>query len=260
MTGPLTLPPRRAARPVDAGGVPVAVRRAGAGPVLLYLHGAGLAGRWLPLHEALAAGADVVAPDQPGCGATPARDRLRGLDDLVLHLDDLRRALGLTEPFHLAGHSFGGWLAAEFAAVYPHLVRSLTLVAPIGLAPPDGPALTVDPFAATPQELAALSFNDLPAVAAATARPAPAEAVYAHLMWQRPYSRRLPWRLRRVTCPALVLAAGGDRYVPPGVARRYRDLLPAARLHTVPGAGHALVVERPAVVAAHILGFVGAVR
>lgn len=35
--------------------------------------------------------------------------------------------------FHLIGYSFGGGLAANFASWFPHLVRSLVLVAPSGL-------------------------------------------------------------------------------------------------------------------------------
>jgi pimeloyl-ACP methyl ester carboxylesterase len=256
----LTMPPRLRPALVDVHGTPVAVRRRGAGPALLYLHGAGMAGHWLRFHETLAEVADVIAPDQIGCGGTPMQDWLRGFDDLVVHLDDLRSALGIAVPFDLVGYSFGGWVAAEFAVVYPHLVRSLVLVAPIGLGVTGGPALRVDPFAATPQELAAVTFNDFAGMArssGATAELYRERTVYGRLMWQRPYSRRLPRLLRRVTCPALVIAAGDDRYVPPSVARRYHELLPGSRLRTIDGAGHALVVERPDAVAAEIAAFLG---
>lgn len=38
--------------------------------------------------------------------------------------------------FHLLGYSLGGAIAADFAAYYPHLLRSLTLVCPGGLVRP----------------------------------------------------------------------------------------------------------------------------
>lgn len=148
----LTLPPVVGAQFVDVLGAPVAIRRRGAGLPLLYLHGAGLTGKWLQIHEALAGGADVIAPEHPGCGETPPQDWLRDLGDLVLHYDDLRRALGLHDRFDLVGYSLGGWIAAEFAAVFPGRVRSLTLIAPIGLTMPqprllrrvDCPALVIE--------------------------------------------------------------------------------------------------------------------
>jgi pimeloyl-ACP methyl ester carboxylesterase len=213
-----------------------------------------MSGRWLRFHEALAMGADVIAPDQIGCGDTPMPDWPGCFDDLVTHHDDLRSALGVEAPFDLAGHSFGAWLAAEFAVSYPHLVRSLVLIAPVGLNDPGAPALNVDPFATTPRELAAVTFNDF-ADAGAMVNLYREQTVYARLMWRRPYTWRLPRLLRRVTCPSLVIAAGADRYVPASVARRYCELLPAARFHTIEG-GHALVVERPDAVADLILAFI----
>ncbi|MFC5944028.1 alpha/beta fold hydrolase [Micromonospora harpali] len=256
----LRLPPPVRPDLVDVHGTPVAVRRRGVGPALLFLHGAGLAGRWLRFHELLARRADVVAPDQLGCGDTPMPDWLHGFDDLVTHYDDLRRTLGLHRPFDLVGYSFGGWVAAEFAVTYPHLVRALVLIAPVGLAPPDGPPVAVDPFAATDRELIELTMNDLPAVGAlpraARRRGLHADqAAYARLSWRRPYSQRLPRLLRRVTAPALVVVGGADRYVPVEVPRRYHRLLPDSRLAVVEAAGHALVVERTLAVADLVGGF-----
>ena len=75
---------------LDVAGTPVAVRRKGSGRPLLFLHGAGFTGQWLRFHEALAQGADVIAPEHVGFGGTPLQDWLDGFDDLVLHYDDLR--------------------------------------------------------------------------------------------------------------------------------------------------------------------------
>lgn len=198
----LTLPPLVDARFVDVLGSPVAVRRRGAGPPLLYLHGAGMTGKWLQIHEALAGGAEVIAPEHPGCGESPPQDWLRGVGDLVLHYDDLCRVLGLHERFDLVGYSLGGWIAAEFAATFPGRARSLTLIAPIGLAMPQ------------------------------------------------------PRLLRRVTCPALVIEGGADRFVPAESVRRYASLLPRAELRVIEGAGHLLVLEQPDAIAGAILSFI----
>src|SRR5437899_1249625 len=88
--------------------------------------------RWLPLYEALSRYGDVVVPEHPGFGETPLPDWLDGFDDLVLHYAELADLLELGR-FHLVGYSFGGWIAAELAAFYPERLRSLTLIAPLGL-------------------------------------------------------------------------------------------------------------------------------
>jgi alpha-beta hydrolase superfamily lysophospholipase len=84
-----------------------------------------------------AAGASVVVPDRRGSGMNAAA---RG--DTPNHrvlLEDLRRTVHQAQtlfprrPLHLIGISWGGKLATAFALRYPHLLRSLILVAP-GLA------------------------------------------------------------------------------------------------------------------------------
>ena len=124
--------PALEATTLDVAGTPVAVRRKGTGRPLLFLHGAGFTGQWLRFHEALAQGADVIAPEHVGFGGTPLQDWLDGFDDLVLHYDDLRATLGLDEPFDLVGYSLGGWIAAAYATFYPEKLRSLTLITPAG--------------------------------------------------------------------------------------------------------------------------------
>lgn len=77
----------------------------------------------------------LLLPDRPGHGKTPARGR-----------EDFERDAGLIAPLiaasgaHLVGHSYGGIAAIYLAAKHPERVRSLTLIeAPAyWLAPDDG--------------------------------------------------------------------------------------------------------------------------
>jgi len=147
------------ARMVDVAGVPVALRRRGRGRPLLFLHGAGFTGRWLRFHEALAQHADVIAPEHPGFGATPAQDWVDGFDDLVLHYDALRRTLGMDAPFDLVGYSLGGWIAARYATWFPERLRSLVLIVPAGLRVP-GKAPAADMFLMGPEQLVTTLFED----------------------------------------------------------------------------------------------------
>jgi pimeloyl-ACP methyl ester carboxylesterase len=246
---------------IDVAGNAVALRRRGAGRPLLFLHGAGFTGRWLRFHEALAQGADVIAPEHPGFGATPDQQWLESFDDLVLHYDDLRATLGLEEPFDLVGYSLGGWIAAAYAVTYPDQLRSLTLIVPAGLEPP-----LADPFAMLPEQLIATLFNDLSNVGEVMVDPEDLDvavhlyeeaSTLARLTWNPRYDRRLPRRLRRVSCPTLVVGAEDDRFVANAQADRFADLIAGARVQRIPGTGHALVIERPEETAKVILDFQG---
>ena len=68
---------------------PVDLLRAGSGPPLLYLHGAGGGGRWLTFQERLAERFDVLAPSHPGHGGSPAAEWIEHISDLAFHYLDL---------------------------------------------------------------------------------------------------------------------------------------------------------------------------
>jgi pimeloyl-ACP methyl ester carboxylesterase len=82
----------------------------------------------------------------------------------------------------------------------------------------------------------------------------------ARLIWNPRYSRKLPRRLRRVTCPALIVGAEHDRLVPDEACERYAEFLPDARVQRIAGTGHAIVVEQPEETARTILEFQEGVR
>jgi len=63
--------------------------RGGKGPPLLFLHGAGGAGVWLPFMSALSECYDVIVPDHPGFGRSDTPDWLDQLGVLGLELMDV---------------------------------------------------------------------------------------------------------------------------------------------------------------------------
>jgi len=240
----------------------VRVRRDGSGPPLLWLHGSHLADLWLPLHRHLARSLDVIAPTHPGFreGRPPAW--LSGLDDLALVYRQLLDALGLGR-VHVGGHALGGWLAAELAILAPDRVASLSLVAPFGLRVREAPI--ADFLSASPDRLADLVFSGMagdqanllgdPSDPDDFSRLYGEHGVTARLMWERRYDLRLERRLPLVTVPALVLAPRDDRLVPAAHAERWAELLPAGRVHAVPGP-HAAIVTSPGTCADAIAGHV----
>jgi pimeloyl-ACP methyl ester carboxylesterase len=256
-----------AAETVQVAGSPVAMRRRGSGEPLLYLHGAGFTGRWLRFHQALAAGADVIAPEHIGYGGTPMQDWLEDIGDLALHYDDLRATLGL-DRFHLVGYSLGGWIAAAYATLFPDRLRSLTMVTPIGIQVPGRPPFA-DLFCMEPAQLFGTVFNDqsnIGEVMVDVTDPDVAVALYeeqstlARLVWNPRYDRKMPRRLGRVSCPALVVGAENDRLVPNEAVDEYARHLPDARTTRIPGTGHGLIIEQPEATARAILEFQGGLR
>jgi pimeloyl-ACP methyl ester carboxylesterase len=259
--------PEVAAETVDVAGSPVSVRRRGTGEPLLFLHGAGFTGRWLRFHEALAGGAAVIAPEHVGFGGTPMQDWLQDIGDLVLHYDDLRATLGL-DRFHLVGYSVGGWVAAAYATLFPDRLRSLTLITPVGLQVPGKPPFA-DMFAMTPKQLFGTLFNDPTNIGEVMLDPTDPDVVVrvyeeqstlARLIWNPRYDRKLPHRLRRVSCPALVVGAEHDRLVPNEMSDRYAELIPGASTARIPGTGHAIVIEQPEATARVVLDFQAGAR
>jgi pimeloyl-ACP methyl ester carboxylesterase len=247
---------------LEVGDLRVAYRRKGMGEPTLYLHGAGMTRMWLPHLEALSQHVDVIAPEHPGYGATEMPEWLDGFEDLVIHYDELLDELGL-DRVHVVGYSLGGWLAADFAAFYPKRLKSLTLMVPAGLRIVGKPI--PNPVAMMPEAYFDLIFNDKTNMHQVLPDFESLEeivhqygegATLARLAWDVQYDLALERRLRRVTCPALVLEAEDDRLIPKEMADRYAEVLPNSRVVTIAGTGHALAVEQPEEVATAIADFI----
>jgi pimeloyl-ACP methyl ester carboxylesterase len=253
-------------RMIEVADTPTAVRRRGSGRPLLFLHGANFTGKWLPFHDEIAKRADVIAPDHIGFGATPFQEWLEGFDDLVLHYEEFRRLHGLDE-FDLVGYSLGGWIAAEYATFYPERVRRLVLIAPTGLRVPGKPVR--DPATMDTTQLFDVLFNDranIDQVLPDLSEPETVVSLYAEartvarLAWNPRHDPKLARRLRRITCPTLIIGAENDRFVPAEMCDLYAEFIPGAQLERIPRTGHALIVEQPAKVARIILDFLGGSR
>lgn len=70
----------------------------------------------------------VIAVDQLGTGASdrPTDPALWTIGRYVEETETVRRALGLGK-VHFLGHSWGGWLAIDYALTYPEALRTLIL-------------------------------------------------------------------------------------------------------------------------------------
>jgi pimeloyl-ACP methyl ester carboxylesterase len=249
-------------RRLTVRGTPIDLLSGGSGPALLYLHGAGGAGRWLTFEASLARRFSAQCPSHPGHGGSPAADWIEHVSDLAFHYLDLLDELGL-DRVHLVGASFGGWIAAELATMASHRLKSLVLIDPVGIKV-DGwiyPFL----FAMDLPQLVATVFEN-PAAALALAPKDQAIDTVLELYRERTAMARVSWnphlynpllrrRLGRISAPTLLCWGEHDRVAPLICASAWAEAIPGARLVTFPRAGHVPHLEEPEAVAAAVVEF-----
>lgn len=253
---------------VDVQGKKTQVTRGGEGPPLVYLHSALGETDWLPVHDGLAGGFEVVVPAHPGFSDSEGYEAIRDIEDLAFHYDDLFAELSLDRPA-LVGQSLGGWIAAEYAVRWPERISALVLIDAVGLRVEGAPV--PDMWMVRPPELADMIFasSEHPLYQMMKAfdpeHPPPAEILVPFFEAQRATARvgwnpylhnpKLEGRLHRVTTPTLVLWGDADGFVPAAHGERYAERIAGARLERIADAGHLPAIERPEAVAEAVRGF-----
>jgi lipase len=115
---------------LDANGIRLHARRAGAGPLVVLLHGVTDNGAcWGRTAEALAERFDVVALDQRAHGRSEAPANGYQLSDLAGDVADVVEALG-RGPAIVIGHSMGGAVGIQLALSRPERVARLVTLDP----------------------------------------------------------------------------------------------------------------------------------
>ena len=125
-------------RVIQVGDHRVVYSEGGQGEPVVLLHGFGAsADSWNRFAKPLTKRYHVIAPDQPGWGAsTRIESASYGYPAQVERLHQFLSALGLKR-VHLVGHSMGGFIASAYAARYPDEVITLGLIAPHGMVEPE---------------------------------------------------------------------------------------------------------------------------
>ena len=268
-------------------GAPVTSRRASARPALrtyadadgiLLLHGQPGSGEdWRAVGRALPGS---LAIDRPGWGASGAP--AGGLQaNAAAALDALDEA-GIGRAI-VAGHSYGGAVAAWLAAHHPDRVDALVLAAPAANAESLEP---IDRWLALPVA-GYLTSASLMAGAGATLAAAPARrflagalnldetlldtagrALRAPASWeafareQRALVRDLPRleaALHRIVAPTTIVIGEHDRVVPLRSARMLQEQIAGSELVVLRGAGHLLPFQQAAALAELIVARTGGV-
>lgn len=230
--------------------VELTLRRAGEGEKLLLLHGANGNVSWLPIMEALAERYHVILPDHPGFGDTDAPHWMDNISDVAYFYLDVIEALEL-DGFHLAGHSMGGWIAAEIAVRNASRLKSLTLVAAAGIRV-DGTPMG-DLFAWSPPETVRQVYAQQSYIDELLAFE-PDEEQIDVMLKNRQMAARLCWSprlhnpdlkkwLHRLTLPTLILWGDSDGIFPEPYAHAYHELIPGSELEVYENCGHVPMAE-----------------
>lgn len=261
-----------ALRTVEVDGRPLTYRRAGAGPVLVLLHGAYEDSRiWRRQLADLADAFTVVAFDLPGCGGSfdpPPTWRAR---DHAACVADAMRALDLDD-VTVVGLSFGSVLALALAAHRPECLTRLVLVAAYagwaGSLTPEQVRARIDQVhAELDQPAATIAAAWMPGLLTPAAPAALRDEVTQILADFHPEGMRamvaafgpVDFRptLAEIAVPTLVLAGERDVRSPPDpVGRAIHEAIPGSRFVVVAGAPHLIMVEMPDAFAAALRAFV----
>ncbi|MFP6734363.1 MAG: alpha/beta hydrolase [Rhodospirillales bacterium] len=230
--------------------VELTLRRAGDGETLLLLHGANGNMSWMPIFETLAEQYHVILPDHPGFGDTEAPNWMDNISDVSYFYLDVIDAMELDQ-FHLAGHSMGGWIAAEIAVRDAHRIKSLTLVSAAGIRVNGTPM--GDLFAWSPEETARQVFAQQSFIDEMLAQE-PGEEQIEIMLKNRQMAARLCWSprlhnpdlkkwLHRLTLPTLILWGDSDGIFPEPYAHAYHALIPGSELEVYENCGHVPMAE-----------------
>ncbi|MFF0432535.1 alpha/beta fold hydrolase [Streptomyces sp. NPDC004327] len=234
---------------------------ADAPPVLLLPGGGATATGWYATAAALGATHRVHAVDlvgQPGRSVPDARRPIRSAADLIGWLDALLDALGIppTGKVGLVGHSYGAWIALQYALAAPARVGRLALLDPTNCFTRFSPrfllrALPVVLRPTPARNTALLDWETGESGRPGTAGEAGGVAIDrdwrelygrgAEFPTVRPVTGRPPGaaRLAALTRPTLVLLAGRTRvHDPRAVERRARAAVPGVETAILPDATH----------------------
>lgn len=236
---------------VSVNNCDISLMRGGDGPPILFLHGAGGAGIWLPFMESLAQQYDVIVPDHPGYGNSGTPDWLDDLTDLAFFYLDFLEDQGLSD-VHVVGSSLGGWIGAEMAIRDSSRLASLTLVNAAGIHVADVPK--GDLFLWTPEERIKNLFHDQAFAEARLAMTPTDEEVdiglkneftTAKLAWSpRFYNPQLRKWAHRITVPTQIVWGDDDRIFPAEYAAEWHGLIPGSRVEIFSDCGHLPHVEK----------------
>jgi len=241
---------------VSNGRAQIRVFEAGKGQDLVFFHGAGGLMPDDPFVARLAEHYRVHAPLLPGYGDSEGAENFRDMLDITLLAGDILDALDVTNPI-VVGHSMGGMIAAELAAVAPQAIAKLVLICPAGIWLDEHPI--PDLFSLMPHEYPELLFHDvelgtrlitsgldlenLEFLAQFLITAGRQLGMAGKILFPIP-ERGLKERLYRIRAKTVIVWGDEDKLIRPVYAREFSGRIPHAELVNVAAAGHMVTIEQ----------------
>lgn len=241
----------------------------GSGPPLLLLNGVMMSTEsWALQVPTFSSRYRCVLHDFRGQGKS---DKPAGPYDMSMHVDDLvvlLDELGI-ESAHFVGTSYGGEVGMMFAIAHPSRVRSLTVIASVS---------EIDAEILRDVRLWRDTARNAPETLYDAAAPSIYSAPFLTPEWmdlgrRRMQSMRPEWfraladlcdaftrlditrDLHKITAPTLVIAGANDLLKPLRFSEIIAREIPNAQLRVIPGAGHAVFLEKPEEMNAMVMEF-----
>ena len=228
----------------------------GKGEPLLFLHGAGGLTGADPFLEDLGRNFKVYAPHLPGYGESTGGEHIDDVIDAALFYHELMDELKIPSA-NIVGHSMGGMLAAEVAALDARRAKKLVLVGAAGLWLDNDPIpdlfsadlddlpamLFHDPKSPLAQMMIAMPWDDQELLTAMYVERTRRFSAASKFLWPIP-DRGLKKRAYRIKSPTLVLWGASDKLIPPVYAKEFTKRIAGAKEQQIAEAGHMLPYEQ----------------
>lgn len=249
-------------RTVHVDGFDMPYLEGGKGEVLLLIHGFGgdkdnftRIARFLTPHYR------VIIPDLPGFGEATRIDKASYMmADQVARIHTFITKLGIAR-LHMGGNSMGGFISAQFAAPYGHMVDSLWLLDPGGTLASHTSAMFLNYEKTGDNPLLVKRVEDFDKTVAATTHKAPFLPRFARtalgrravadfelhtrIMRDLAASPLLENTFQPMPTPALIVWGKEDQILNPAGAESFRLLFPNSKVILMEGIGHLPMAEVP---------------
>jgi pimeloyl-ACP methyl ester carboxylesterase len=235
------------------------VERYGSGEKCVFLHGAGGSSSSWYFQRELQKTMEVVLLDLPGHGESPG-PALSSVEDQRDAVHETLRDLNMERCF-VAGHSMGGAIAMSYALAYPEALKGLILVgtgARLKVMPEFLEGILKDKEG-TLKLITETAFgrNTPPAVKEGGFREmmkCEARTIYNDYYACDHFD--LMGTVENISVPALIVCAGSDLLTPPKYSEYINWKVKGSRIELIEGAGHMIMIEKPAELNAFIEDFV----
>ena len=243
---------------MQIGNVEINVRQWGQGEPLVLVHGLGAnSSLWVHQVRPFSDRFRVIALDLRGFGRSskPMHAEDYSIDLMTDDVIGVCHALELTS-IHFLGTSMGGFIGQTIALKAPDLVRSVMLCHT-----GSENAIPEDVLAERLEALEKISMDEYAGLVASQALSQPPDPLIEE--WLREMiadNERVPYvhvlasalpgfdvsaKVHEIRCPAVVVAGGDDRVIPPEKGKALSERIQGCGYHLIEGVGHIGYAEKP---------------